>query len=210
MQLQAKLPDVFRSKSNVNDMESKTEIIQIILDSLRHAGHGNQSMNKLRKKYLLPGVSGEYKDLQKFIPDSYSHLFGRSQRIPLKRQKVDITVCKHSSIVQKVLRHIKGKLMLTCYLQVKKLQASQKPWTGQKDSRHKQGDNIQSKTRFSYQERSHRSQELREHIDLQISQIVSHNRFFLHEEVKNFQAGNISKHIKAGEKSQQIGISWIQ
>ena len=31
-------------------------------------------------------------------------------------------------------------------------------------------------------------------------QIVSHENFFLHEEVKNFQAGNISKHVKAWEK----------
>ena len=41
IQLLARLPDVWRSKHNVNDMESKTEIIQIILDSLEFAGHGN-------------------------------------------------------------------------------------------------------------------------------------------------------------------------
>ena len=57
-----------------------------------------------------------------------------------------------------------------------------------------------SKARFSYQERSRRSQELRKHIDLQINQIVRHDKFFLHEEVKNFQVGNISKHVKAWEK----------
>ena len=38
-------------------------------------------------------------------------------------------------------------------------------------------------------------------LGVQINQIVSHDNFFLHEEVKNFQAGNISKHIKAWEKS---------
>lgn len=48
-----------------------------------------------------------------------------------------------------------------------------------------------SKTRFSCQERSLRSQELREHIDLQVSQMVSHDKFFSHEEV--IQAGNFSK-----------------
>ena len=48
-----------------------------------------------------------------------------------------------------------------------------------------------SKARFSYQERSRRSQELRKHIDLQINQIVRHDKFFLHEEVKNFQVGNL-------------------
>ena len=42
--------------------------------------------------------------------------------------------------------------------------------------------------------------ELREDIDLHINQIVSNNLFILHEEVKNFQASNISKHIKTYEK----------
>ena len=65
MQLLAGLLDVFRSKPSVNDMESKTETIQIILYSLKLAGHGNQSMNKVRKKCLLSGVSGEHKDLLK-------------------------------------------------------------------------------------------------------------------------------------------------
>ena len=65
MQLLAELLDVFRSNSNVNDMESKTEIIQIILYSLKLVGHGNQSMNEVRKKCILSGVSGRYKDLLK-------------------------------------------------------------------------------------------------------------------------------------------------
>lgn len=39
MQLFARLPDFFLSKSNVNDMECKTEIIQITLDGLNLAGH---------------------------------------------------------------------------------------------------------------------------------------------------------------------------
>ena len=43
--------------------------MQIILDGLKLAGHGNQSIDKLRKKY-----SGEYKHLQKFTPHSDSHL----------------------------------------------------------------------------------------------------------------------------------------
>ena len=46
--------------------------MQIILDGLKLAGHGNQSIDKLRKKYS--GVSGEYKHLQKFTPYSDSHL----------------------------------------------------------------------------------------------------------------------------------------
>ena len=46
IQLLARLPDVLRSNPNVNDIESKTEIQQIILNSLKLAGHGNQSINK--------------------------------------------------------------------------------------------------------------------------------------------------------------------
>ena len=38
IQLLARLPDVLQSKPNVNDKESKTEIIQIILDGLKIAG----------------------------------------------------------------------------------------------------------------------------------------------------------------------------
>ena len=87
MQLLAILPDVFQSKPNVNDMKSKTEIILIILDSVKLAGYRNQSMNKLRKKYLLSGVSGEYKALQKFATDSDSHLFGEELEDSLKKAK---------------------------------------------------------------------------------------------------------------------------
>ena len=93
--------------------------------------------------------------------------------------------------------------MLTAIQQVKKLQASQKALDWPKGFSTNKQTNKQtsgSKTRFSYQERSQRSQELRKHIDLQINQIVSHDKFFLHEEDKNFQAGNISKHVKAWEK----------
>ena len=84
IQLLARLPDALRSKPNINDIESKTEIIQNILDGLKLSGHGKQSMNKLRKKYLLSGVSGEYKDLQNFAPDSDSHLFGEELEDSLK------------------------------------------------------------------------------------------------------------------------------
>ena len=76
-----------QSKSNVNYIESKTEIVQIILDGLKLAGYGNRSINKLRKKYLLSGVSVEYKDLQKFAPDSDSHLFGEELEESLKKAK---------------------------------------------------------------------------------------------------------------------------
>ena len=84
MQLLARLPDALRSKPNINDIESKTEIIQSILNGLKLSGHRKQSMNKFRKKYLLSGVSGEYKDLQNFAPDSDSHLFGEELEDSLK------------------------------------------------------------------------------------------------------------------------------
>ena len=61
IQLLARLPDVLRNKPNGNDIECKTQIRQIILDELKLAGHGNQSINKLRKKYLLSGEVGNIK-----------------------------------------------------------------------------------------------------------------------------------------------------
>ena len=94
IQLLARLQDVLWIKPNVNDIESKTEIIQIILDGLKLAGHGKQSINKLRKKYLLSGLSGEYKDLLKFAPGSGSHLFAEELEDSLKKAK-GIRVCKH-------------------------------------------------------------------------------------------------------------------
>ena len=54
---------------------SKTEIIQIILYSLKLAAHGNQSMNQVRKKCLLSGVSGEHKDLLKIPLKLVSAIF---------------------------------------------------------------------------------------------------------------------------------------
>ena len=90
--------------------------------------------------------------------------------------------------------------MQTCHLASQKATGQPKrPGLAKALSTNKQTTSS-SKTRFSYQERSQRSQELRKHTDLQINQIVSHDKFFLHEEVKNFQAGNISKHVKAWEK----------
>ena len=119
-------------------------------------------------------------------------------------------VCKHSNRVQEFLRHTKGKLMLTCHLASQKTTDEPKSPGLVNRVLHKQQTTSSSKTRFSYQERSQRSHELREHIDLQINQIVSHDKFFLHEEVKGFQTGNISKQIKAWEKSQRRAISWIK
>ena len=83
--------------------------MQIILDGLKLAGHGNQSIDKLRKKYS--GVSGEYKHLQKLHP-ILIHIF--------KNQKADMIVCKHSNRVQEFIRHTKENLLLTCHLEIQK------------------------------------------------------------------------------------------
>ena len=84
--------------------------------------------------------------------------------------------------------------MLTCHLARQK-NTCQKVLNWPKGFSTNKQTSTSSKTRFSYQQRSHRSQELRKHIGLQINQIVSHDKFFLHDEIKNFQAGNISKYI---------------
>ena len=83
----------------------------------------------------------------------------------------------------------------------KNYRPAKKPWTGQKGSpQTNKQTTSSSNTRFSYQERSQRPQQLRKYIDLLINQIVSHSKVFLHEEVKNFQAGYMSKHVKAWEE----------
>ena len=56
------------------------------MDGLKLSGHGNQAMDTLRKKCLLSGVNGEYNGLQKFAPESDSHLFGEELWVPLKKK----------------------------------------------------------------------------------------------------------------------------
>ena len=137
IQLSARLPDVWRSKHNVNDIESKTEIIQIILDSLKLAGHGNQSVNKLRKKYLLSGVnvSGEYKDLQKFAPGSDSNLFGEELEDSLKKAKdryYSLQALKQSAGVSLAQKSKANADMPSCTS--KNCRPTKKLWTGLKGS----------------------------------------------------------------------------
>ena len=148
------------------------------------------------------GVSGEYKHLQKFAPGSDSHLFGEELEDSIKKGKgrhYSLQALKQSTGASQA--H-KRKANADCHLASQKTTGQSKSPGLAKRVLHKQTNKQTSgsKTQFSYQERSQRSQELRKHIDLQINQIVSHDKFFLHEEVKNFQAGNISKHVKAWEK----------
>ena len=135
IQLLARLPDVLRNKPNGNDIESKTQIRQIILDELKLAGHGNQSINKLRKKYLLSGVSWEYKNLLKFASDTDSHLFGEELEASLKKAKdrlYSLQALKQSAGVSQVHRRKANADMP--YSKSKNYRPAKKPWTGQKGS----------------------------------------------------------------------------
>ena len=82
--LLTKLPELFKGQGV---SQEKTEAIQLILDGLKLAGHGNQSMNTLRKKSFLAGVSQDYKDLAKFALDSDTHLFGDELEDSIKKAK---------------------------------------------------------------------------------------------------------------------------
>ena len=154
-------------------MESKTEIIQRILDGLKLTGHGNQAMNKLRKKYLLSEVSGKYKDLQKFLQDSASHFFGEALEHS-KQKKADIIVCKHSNGVQEFVSHTKGKLMLTCHLVSQKTTGQPKSIGLAKRVIHKQTDTCLQNTIFMSGKITEVAG-IKRNIDLLISQIVSHD-----------------------------------
>ena len=79
----------------------------------------------------------------------------------------------------------KGKPLLTSHI-VKTLKASQKALDWKKGFSKNKQTTSGSKAQLSCQERSQTSQEVRRHIDLQISQIVSHDKCFFHKEVKNF------------------------
>ena len=164
-------------------------------------------------------VGGEYKDLQKFAPGSDSNLFGEELEDSLKKAKdryYSLQALKQSAGVSLAQKSKANADMPSCTS--KNYRPTKKLWTGQKGSpQTNKQTTSSSKTQFSYQERSQRSQELRKHIDLQVNQIVSHDKFFLHEEVKDFQAGNISKHVnhnrqlypRHSEKWNQNDFSYI-
>ena len=51
------------------------------------SGHAAQNLISIRKKFLLSGVSSQYKDLAKFAEDTESHLLGEELEGSLKKAK---------------------------------------------------------------------------------------------------------------------------
>ena len=71
-------------KRNGDHKDEKLETIQTILDGIKMSGHATQNLVSMRKKFLLSGVSSEYKDLAKFAEGTDSHLFGEKLEDSLK------------------------------------------------------------------------------------------------------------------------------
>lgn len=141
IKLLVQLPEVFRSKSN--DIERKTEVIQVVLDGLKLTGHGSQAINKLRKKYLLYGLSPEYKDLPKFAPDTDSHLFGEELEDSLKKARAQyynlLALKKQNRASSSFSSPSHGqKRKADDHQKSKNARPAKKPWVGQKGSPHSQ------------------------------------------------------------------------
>ena len=81
-------------KTNGDHKDEKLEVIHSILDGIKMSGHANQNLVSIGKKFLLSGVSCEYKDLAKFAEDIDSHLFGEGLEDSLKK---NIIVSRHSN-----------------------------------------------------------------------------------------------------------------
>ena len=82
MKKTSQLPNIL--KTNWGHKDEKLEAIQTILDGIKMSGHGTQNFVSMRKKFLLSGVSTEYKDLPKFAEGTDSHLFGEKLEDSLK------------------------------------------------------------------------------------------------------------------------------
>ena len=82
IKLLSELPNIL--KTNGDHKDEKLGVIQIILDGIKMSGHANQNLGSIRKKFLLSGVSSEYKDLAKVAEDTDSHLFGEELEDSLK------------------------------------------------------------------------------------------------------------------------------
>ena len=85
IKLLSQLPNIL--KTNGDHKDEKLEAIQTILDGITISGHATQNLVSMRKKFLLSGVSSEYKDLAKFAEDTDSHLFGEGLEDSLKKAK---------------------------------------------------------------------------------------------------------------------------
>ena len=85
IKLLSQLPNIL--KTNGDHKDEKLEAIQTILDGIKMSGHATQNLVSMRKKFLLSGVSSEYKDLAKFAEDTDSHLFGEELEDPLRKAK---------------------------------------------------------------------------------------------------------------------------
>ena len=83
--LLSQLPNIL--KRNRDHKDEKLEAIQTILDGIKMSGHATQNLVSMRKKFLLSGVSSEYKDLAKFAEGTNSHLFGEKLEDSFKKAK---------------------------------------------------------------------------------------------------------------------------
>ena len=80
----------------------KLEAIENILDGIQKSGYATQVLLSIRKKFLLSGVSSEYKDLVKFVEDIGSHLFAEELEDSLKSGKEGVAVFRHSNLKQTI------------------------------------------------------------------------------------------------------------
>ena len=62
-------------ETNGDHKDEKLDATQIILDGIKMSEHSARNLLTIRKKFLLSGVSSEYKNLAKFAEDNDSHLF---------------------------------------------------------------------------------------------------------------------------------------
>ena len=85
IKLLSQLPNIL--KTNGDHKDGKLVVIQTILDGIKMSGHANHNLVSIRKKFLLSGVSSEYKDLAKFAEDTDPHLFGEELEDSLKKAK---------------------------------------------------------------------------------------------------------------------------
>ena len=85
IKLLSHLPNIL--KTNGDHKDEKLEVIQTILADIKMSGYANQNLVSIKKKFILSGVSSEFKDLARFAEDTNCHLFwGRIRRL-LKKTK---------------------------------------------------------------------------------------------------------------------------